>query len=344
MSRPLRVEFPGAIYHVMARGVARMRAFDDDDDYTEFLRLTGELVRDGAWLVHSFCLMPTHPHLLVETPYGGLGRWMRSLLADYARFYNRRHERSGHLFQARYKAILVEDGQYLLECSRYIHLNPNRKKLTRPAELWPWSSYRNYVRGPRAVDWVTTQRVMAHFERPADYRAYVESGRGEAPISPFERATAGLVLGSPAFVERIQALEKAMRPTREVSGRRALRQSAQSAPYELIRSAVDTRFATLSKCKRTQVLAFALYRLTWLKTVEIAQLLDRSPAAVCMARQRIQRWVARDESFAADWKMVEEEIHRQAGAPSPESCAGITPAWYREALSRFPLAPIKRKA
>ena len=343
MSRPLRVEFPGAIYHVMARGVARTRAFDDDQDFTEFLRLTDELVRDGAWLVHSFCLMPTHPHLLVETPYGGLGRWMRSLLADYARFYNRRRRRSGHLFQARYKAILVEDGEYLLECSRYIHLNPNRKKLTRPAELWPWSSYRNYVGGPTAVDWVTTERVMAHFESAKAYRSYVERGRGEEPISPFERATAGLVLGSPAFVERIQTLEKAMRPTREASGRRALRQSAPSAPYEMIRSTVETRFAALSQCKRTQILAFALYRLTWLKTVEIAQLVDRSPAAVCMARQRVERRIACDESFAVDWRMVEEEIHGEVGTPAPNKGAGITPAWYREAISRFPLAPIKRK-
>jgi hypothetical protein len=101
------------------------------------------------------------------------------------------------LFQARYKAILVEDGEYLLECSRYIHLNPNRKKLTRPAELWSWSSYRNYVGGPQTVDWVRTERVMAHFGSPEDHRAYVESGRDEEPISPFERATAGLVLGSP---------------------------------------------------------------------------------------------------------------------------------------------------
>jgi len=106
----------------MARGVGRSRVFDDDKDYAEFLRLTGGLVSDGALVSHSFCLMPTHPHLLVETPYGGLGRWMQQLLADYARYYNRRHGRCGHLFQARYKAILVEDGEYLLECSRYIHL------------------------------------------------------------------------------------------------------------------------------------------------------------------------------------------------------------------------------
>jgi len=344
MSRPLRVEFPGAIYHVMARGVGRSRVFDDDQDYAEFLRLTGGLVSDGALVAHSFCLMPTHPHLLVETPYAGLGRWMQQLLADYARYYNRRYGRSGHLFQARYKAILVEDGEYLLECSRYIHLNPNRKKLTRPADLWPWSSYRNFVGGPAAVDWVCTERILAHFGSPEEYRAYVESGRDEKPISPFERATAGLVLGSPAFVERIRALEKGLRPVRDLTGRRALRQSGDLASYELLSAAVEKHFAKVSGCQQRQILAFVLYRLTWLKTTQIADLLERSPAAISMARRRVELRIADDPRLANALRSLEQEVRAETGARSAaEESTGVVPTWYRAALSRFPLAPVKRK-
>jgi len=327
----------------MARGVGRSRVFDDDQDYAEFLRLTGGLVSAGALVAHSFCLMPTHPHLLVETPYGGLGRWMQQLLADYARYYNRRNGRYGHLFQARYKAILVEDGEYLLECSRYIHLNPNRKKLTRPAELWPWSSYRNFVGGPVAVDWVCTDRILAHLGSPEDYRAYVESGRDEEPISPFERATAGLVLGSPAFVERVRALEKSLRPVRDLTGRRALRQSGEIASYELLSAAVEKHFAEMSDCQKRQILAFVLYRLTWLKTTQIADLLARSAAAISMARRRVELRILEDPALATALQLLEQEVRAETGARSEEESKRATPAWYRAALSRFPLAPVRRK-
>jgi hypothetical protein len=106
---------------------------------------------------------------------------------------------------------------------------------------------------------------------------------------------------------------------------------------------VELRFAALSTCKRNQILAFALYRLTWLKTAEIARLLDRSPAGVSLARRRIQAWIDSDESLAADWRSIEEAIRAEAAVQAEDGRPGLTPAWYREALSRFPLAPVKRK-
>ena len=121
MSRPLRIEFDGAVYHVMARGVGRMRTFVDDDDRRRFLDIVGEIVGRGDWVIHAFCLMPNHYHLLCQTPYGGLSRWMQTLNGSYSRYFNRRRRRVGHLWQGRFKAILVEDGSYFLECGRYIH-------------------------------------------------------------------------------------------------------------------------------------------------------------------------------------------------------------------------------
>ena len=206
MARQLRIEYPGATYHVMSRGVARMNTFVDDRDRMRLLELVGEAAKDGALIVHAYCLMPNHYHLLAEIPEAQLGRWMQRILGVYAGGFNRRHKRVGHLWQGRYKAILVEDGEYFLECSRYIHLNPNRSGMTRSAQLYPWSSYRNYIGGQTEVDWVATERTLSHFDTRTDYRDFVESGRGEEPISPFFRAKVGLVLGSEAFFEKIRIL------------------------------------------------------------------------------------------------------------------------------------------
>ncbi len=156
MSRAIRIEFEGAHYHVMARGAGRAAVFLDDEDRRDFLVIVGELVKGEAFDVHAFCLMPNHYHLLISTPHAGLSRWMRHVDGDYVRHFNFRHKRVGALWQGRYKAILVQDASYLLECSRYIHLNPNRAKITRPAERYRWSSYRNYVGGLSTVPWYET--------------------------------------------------------------------------------------------------------------------------------------------------------------------------------------------
>src|SRR5436309_422779 len=126
MPRPARIEFPGAIYHVMSRGVARTSTFLDDSEYLRFLCRLGMIVRKGILVVHAYCLMPNHFHLLLETPFGHLGRAMQTLLGSYAQRFNECHDRVGHLWQGRYRGLLVEDGDYFLECSRYIHLNPVR--------------------------------------------------------------------------------------------------------------------------------------------------------------------------------------------------------------------------
>ena len=145
-----------------------MPTFLDDEDRRHFLGIIGELVDRGDLEVHAFCLMPNHYHLLVCTPHGGLSLWMRHVIGDYVRWFNPRHSRVGHLWQGRYKAILVQDAAYLRECSRYIDhisslLNPNRSKLTRPAQRYREEgkrsdrAYRNYVGAPPAVCWVQTR-------------------------------------------------------------------------------------------------------------------------------------------------------------------------------------------
>ena len=167
MARQLRIEYPGATYHVMSRGVARMNTFVDDQDRMRFLELVGEAAKAGALIVHAYCLMPNHYHLLAETPEAQLGRWMQQILGVYASGFNRRHKRVGHLWQGRYKAILVEEGEYFLECSRYIHLNPNRSG-SGPCPNGPGSdgARRPALPAPRPADEPPSRALPSPVRRP----------------------------------------------------------------------------------------------------------------------------------------------------------------------------------
>jgi REP element-mobilizing transposase RayT len=142
MARPLRLEFAGATYHVTARGDGREDIYLSDADRRLFLAVLGSVAERFNWTIHAYCLMSNHYHLLVETPEGNLSKGMRQLNGVYTQDFNRTHHRVGHVFQGRYKAILVEKEAYLLELVRYVVLNPVRAGMVRTPGEWPWSSYR----------------------------------------------------------------------------------------------------------------------------------------------------------------------------------------------------------
>jgi len=156
MARPLRIEFPGAIYHVMSRGTGRQTVFRDEGDYQRLCDGLAVVVSRSGWDLLSFVLMPNHFHLLVRTPQPNLSRGMQYLTSGYANWCGRRHRRPGPTFQGRFKCDLIENESYFWTVSRYIHLNPVRGK--RPLAVhprdWPWSSYSGYDRRRRRVEWV----------------------------------------------------------------------------------------------------------------------------------------------------------------------------------------------
>jgi len=231
---------------------------------------------------------------------------MRHVNGDYVRRFQVRHRRVGTVWQGRYKAILVEDGPYLLECSRYIHLNPNRSHPTRPAERYRWSSYRNYVGGPCAVDWVTTERVLAELEADrAAYRQYVEEGRDETPVSPFERATAALALGGEAFVERIRKLLARRPDAQEMPSLRALRKTARPSP-ETVEGAVERAFPGEPERAKGRLRLYALRTYCSLGTNAIARRYGRTPAAVPVAVKTIARRAAKNRTLSAKLRKLRE--------------------------------------
>lgn len=206
MSRPLRVEYPDALYHLTSRGNARGEIFLDDTDREIFLDVLGSVVERFGWRIHVYCLMGNHYHLLAGTPQPNLSRGMRWLNGVYTQRFNRRHERVGHVFQGRFKAILVERDSYLLELARYIVLNPVRAGLASAPEGWRWSSYRATAGEKAAPRWVSVNWILDQFgtsETPARdcYRQFVAAGLDRA--SPWRKLRGQLLLGTEPFVQAL---------------------------------------------------------------------------------------------------------------------------------------------
>lgn len=219
MARPLRIEFPGAIYHLTARGNAREAIFRDEADRDLFLDALGQVVTRFAWLCHAYCLMDNHYHLLIETPEGNLSPGMRQLNGVYTQRVNRRHARVGHVFQGRFKAILVERERYLLELARYIVLNPVRAKMVKNPSRYPWSSYPATVGAVALPSWISTDWLLSQFAktRPVAQRRYAEFvAQGKNLPSPWSELKGQVLLGSEAFVDKMQPLLEGKAELKEI--------------------------------------------------------------------------------------------------------------------------------
>ena len=206
MARPLRLEYPGAVYHVTSRGNARRKIYRDEEDRTSFLVTLAWVVQRFGWICHAYCLMDNHYHLLIETPGANLSRGMRQLNGVYTQRFNRRHRKVGHLFQGRYKAILVERDSYLLELARYLVLNPVRAKVVKTPESYSWSSYRSTVGLDPLPPCLTTSWVLSQFAKtkPVAYRRYAEFVHaGIGKVSPWRELKGQVLLGGDSFVQKM---------------------------------------------------------------------------------------------------------------------------------------------
>ena len=162
MVRPLRIEYPGAWYHVMNRGRPGESVFTGGKDYEAFLQESAEMF---DLKVAAYCLMSNHYHLLVQTPTGNLSRVMRHINGVYTQRYNRRHKSDGLLFRGRYKSILVEEDSYLLELLRYIHKNPVRAQICKSVDDYPWTSHNGYISDAKKWEWLHKRFLLGMFSR-----------------------------------------------------------------------------------------------------------------------------------------------------------------------------------
>jgi REP element-mobilizing transposase RayT len=219
MARPLRIEYDGALYHVTSRGNERKPIFKDDGDRELFLTTLRQVSERFHWLCHAYCLMGNHYHLVIETPDGNLSKGMRQLNGVYTQAFNRRHHRVGHLFQGRFKGILVQKESHYLEVCRYVVLNPVRAKAVKQPREWAWSSYRatgGLAAVPRCLK---VEEILSHFGQrrgPAQekYREYV--GEGIAGATIWENLEAQSLLGLEGFADALRGHVTGKETVREI--------------------------------------------------------------------------------------------------------------------------------
>ena len=228
LTRPLRVEYEEAFYHITARGNERKPIFRDARDRQEMLNILNDAKDCHGINVYAYVLMDNHYHLLIETPRANLVRFMHRLQTVYTNRFNSRHKRAGHLFQGRYKSILVEKENYLLELTRYIHLNPVRAGIARLPEEFQWSSYRSYL-GIEKSPFLSTGWLLGQFSArniktaQLKYRAFVQDGLSDNFHNPFKDLYAGFILGAESFsrsvIHRIKERELSPEIPAQITGK-----------------------------------------------------------------------------------------------------------------------------
>ena len=294
MARPLRLEFPGALYHLTARGNARAPIFLDDEDRGWFLQRLGKEVEQQRWRLYAYCLMDNHYHLLVETPEPNLARGMARLNAVYTAAFNRRHRRVGHVLQGRYQSILVDREVYFQELCRYLVLNPVRAKICKNPADYRWSSYLATLGRCGTPPWLDTQGMLKSFggdpeARRAAYRKFVAQGIGLP--SPWEELRGQVFLGGRAFLERMEMLARA-KPSRAVP--RAQRQPTRPKPAEVLAAVAEAYGVSVAALRKREhqpafrAAAYLLRRAANLSLDETAALFGVSAPRISQIQRQVE--------------------------------------------------------
>lgn len=209
MARPLRVDYPDAYYHVINRGNNLETIFKSERDKEKFLEYLEKAAERFSIIIHAYCLMSNHYHLLVQTPEANLSATMQWINVSYAAYFNRKRLRQGHLFQGRFKAILIDADEYLKHLSRYIHLNPVRAKMVSTPAEYPWSSYAAFIGKQKAPKFLETDWLLSNFgknkkQAKQNYKHFVESVNIKALENPSKHITEGFILGDVDFVNWVK--------------------------------------------------------------------------------------------------------------------------------------------
>ncbi len=304
MARPLRIEYEGAFYHVTARGNERKNIYYSKADYERFKRYLLEAKKKYNCIFHCYALMGNHYHLLIETPQANLNKIMHYINGSYTTYINIRRKRSGHLFQGRYKAILVDKDSYIMELSRYIHLNPVRAKITEMPEDYPHSSYKDYISGGKediiSEDFILSMLSKENGAARKKYKAFTEMAIGAEIEDPTKKVYGGMILGGREFIkENLKKLKRNYLLKEEISHRKALKSTKEIGD---ILDGVCEHFKISRKDalkdKRGDIRKIAIYLMkahTCAKNRQIGELMgNASYSAVAKTYQRFKRKMEKD--------------------------------------------------
>ncbi|MFH2218664.1 MAG: transposase [Pseudomonadota bacterium] len=299
MARPLRINYPGAFYHVTSRGNERKNVFKSNRDREKFFEYLESATQRYDAVIHAFCLMDNHYHLLIETPSGNLPQIMRHINGAYTTYFNVKRARPGHLFQGRYKAILVEIDEYAKELSRYIHLNPIRAKMVKTPEEYEWSSYRFYIGETKPPKWLYRDFVLGYFGNKVSiaqkgYHNFVSLLINEKYDSPLGDVVSSTLLGSPGFITYIKDnFLSGKKPDRDLPALKAL---VEKASMQDIFDEVESVFGKESALGRN-VKMFLSQRYTGEKLKDIGTHFGIGESGVAQVNRRVTDRISKDKKL-----------------------------------------------
>lgn len=319
MSRPLRIEYPGAWYHVMNRGRRREKIFASSEDYEIFIMVLREAVEMWNLKVAAYCLMSSHYHLLLHTPDGNISRCMRHINGVYTQRYNRQHKKDGQLFRGRYKAVTVDGDSYLLEVLRYIHRNPLKAGLVKNLDDFQWSSHKGYISKAKQWDWLYKNFMLSMFSGKIGQakKAYIEfvSQKESAEIDKFySKKNLSSVLGEDDFKEWIKEKFQELRFHQDIPESRVLAPDPENI-LDAVSRCFKTKKESLMKTKRgTENLPrdTAVYFLRMYSTETLAgvgryfNITNYSTVSSIVERVKIRK--SKDKAFANQLKKLEKAL------------------------------------
>ncbi len=302
MARPLRIQYPNAFYHITSRGNERRAIFGSEGDYERLLGYFESATERYGARIHCFCLMPNHYHLLLETPRANLQRILHHLNTSYTSYFNAKAERVGHLFQGRYRAILVEKDAYALELSRYIHLNPVRARLVKEPSQYPWSSYVAYVVGEKKWEWLEREFILGQLssnqrEAQRRYQGFVREGMLQPLEDPLKKVVASTLLGTERFIEGVK--ERLIKKGTSHRDLPALRKLSYWPDLSLIVRESERVFGK-GTIESRRVALYLSHRLSGLSLAEIGKYFGGiGPSAVSQNTRRLEIILEQDKKFLA---------------------------------------------
>jgi REP element-mobilizing transposase RayT len=311
MARPLRITYPGAFYHITSRGNERKEIFKSLADREKFLFYLESATRRYDAMIHVYCLMSNHYHLLLETPSGNLSQILRHVNGAYTTYFNTKRQRSGHLLQGRFKAILVDMDEYSKELSRYIHLNPLRAKMIDKLEEYRWSSYLDYIGTRKPPAWLERNFILSYFgKKPSiaqrNYREFVEAKLDQKNKNPLREVVGSTILGSVDFVKEIkERFIEGKKANRDLPALKAL---ISKPSIEEIIKAVESEFIQQHALVKNVSLYFC-HRYTANKLKQIGGHFNIGESAVSQASGRISVKIKQDKKLKRQIKRVENKLN-----------------------------------
>ena len=307
MARPLRIQYPGAFYHVTARGNERKAIFKNKTDRTKFLSYLESASERYDAHIHAYCLMDNHYHLLLETPRSNLSQILHHVNGAYTTYFNVKRDRSGHLFQGRYKSILVQKDAYCKELSRYIHLNPVRASIVHTPSEYTWSSYCCFIGLKESPGWLREESVLGYFDKDRSvaqrlYRDFVEKSLETDLGEPFKEVFASTFLGKEEFIS--WAKEKWI-AYKNVDARNVpvLKRLMTKPSFEAIDQIVESVIGKENRLFR-KFCIYASHQMVGFPLKEIGAYYNMRGSAVSQSNRRLKQSISKNKEL----KWMEKEI------------------------------------